>query len=242
MRRWERICGSTALAVALLAGVPAGQARAIGARVAKAECKPNYDYAGVQEATATSGIRAMVTTVSPPVIRAGHVGAWIGVGGPRLGPSGSDEWFQVGYASFDSGQTEIYYELTEPGRPTIYHTVKDAIVVGESHLLSVLEVRGRPGSWRAWVDATPVSPVVALAQSHSRFAPLAVGETWNAGTRQCNRYGYRFSRLRVARSPGGSWARSTPGHVWHDRENELVRLAPDSFVAQTTSPLQRSSR
>jgi hypothetical protein len=242
MRRWERICGSTALAVALLAGVPAGQARAVAARAVKLRCEPNYDYAGVQEARATSGIRAVVTTISPSVVRTGHVGAWLGVGGPGLGPSGSDEWLQVGYASFASGQTQIYYEVTKPGRPTVYHTVKDRIPLGESHLLTVLEVRGRPGSWRAWVDATPVTPVIALAESHGRFAPLALGETWNAGSDECNGYGYRFTRLRTAKDLGGSWGRSAPGHVWHDRQNQFLRLSPDSFVARTTSPPEPSRR
>jgi hypothetical protein len=239
MRRWERICGSTALAVAFLLAVPAGQMPALGAKEAGPECQPNYAYAGVQEATATSGIRAVLTATSRSVVRAGHVGAWVGVGGPRLGPGGSDEWFQIGYASFQTGATQIYYELAEPGRGVVYHTVKDTVSVGESHLLTVLEVRGRPGSWRAWVDETPVSPVVPLARSHDRFAPFAIGETWNAGTTACNDYEYRFSRLRIARSPGGSWARGTTAHLWRDRANQLLRLAPDSFVARATSPAER---
>jgi hypothetical protein len=238
MRGWGRICGSTALAVTLLVAVPAGRAHVLAPSAAPRQCTSAYAYAGLQAAAPASGIRAVVRTLSAPVVRAGHVGAWIGVGGPKLGPSGADEWLQVGYSSFESGQTEIYYELTQPGRPTVYHTVKDTLLLGETHLLSVLEMSARPGSWRAWVDDTPVSPVVTLADSHGRFAPLAVGETWNAGTHECNRYAYRFSHLQVARRLGGSWVRSTTGHIWRDGENQFVRLSPDSFDARTTPSVQ----
>jgi hypothetical protein len=241
MRRGVRICGSTALAVALLSVVPAGVAHVRAAGV-EPHCRTSYDYAGLQAASPSSGIRAVLRALTAPVVRAGHVGAWIGVGGPSLGPGGSDEWLQIGYASFRSGETEIYYEQQQPGQQTVYHTVKSTLAVGETHQLTVLEVRGRPGSWRVWLDDTPVSPVVALAESHGRFAPFAVGETWNAGTHACNRYAYRFSRVQVATQPGGSWVRAEPGHVWRDRENEFVRRSADSFDARTPAPTAQARR
>jgi hypothetical protein len=236
MRRWERICGSTASAVALLLVVPAGLAHVRSDSAFSAQCRAAYAYAGMEAAAPAAGIRAVVSTLSAPIVKTGHVGAWIGVGGPKLGPNGTDEWLQVGYASFDSGPTEIYYELAQPGQGTVYHTVKASVVLGEAHRLTVLEVRGTPGSWRAWVDDTPVTPVIPLAASHDRFAPLAVGESWNAGTHQCNRYDYRFSDVQVATHPGGPWVRSRPGRVWHDAENRLVRLSATSFDARSPTP------
>lgn len=50
-------------------------------------------------------------------MKKGFVAAWVGVGGPGLGPNCADEWLQSGYVSFDTGEQEIYYELMQPGEP-----------------------------------------------------------------------------------------------------------------------------
>ena len=169
-------------------------------------CKKNYAYAGAQDTTQRSGIRANLSTASAPQVDVGHVAGWLGVGGPGLGPNGTDEWLQTGYASFEAGPTQIYYEVTLPDKGTQYHTIKDNLSSSEKHLLSVLEVKGKNGTWRVWLDNKAVTPDISLPKSHGRFVPQALGETWNGGTTKCNHYAYRFQKIQVAKAPGGSWS------------------------------------
>src|SRR5207245_10002938 len=61
-----------------------------------------YSYAGVASPSPAFGITASVTPVGAFDVLAGHVAGWVGVGGPRKGPNGSDEWLQVGFSGFPS--------------------------------------------------------------------------------------------------------------------------------------------
>jgi hypothetical protein len=112
--------------------------------------------------------------------------------------------------------------------------VKEKLVTGERHLLSVLEMRRKLGTWRAWLDNTAVSPPISLPGSHGRFDPQAIGESWNGGTRVCNRYGYRFASIQVARTPGGQWGPAKAGLVWRDRNNRALKTSYNSFIARST--------
>ena len=133
------------------------------------------------------------------------------------------------------GQAEIYYEVAAPGKPPTYHTVKAKLSPTEKHLISVLEVGDKKGSWRVWMDGKAVSPVISLPNSHGRFAPQAIGETWNAGTTTCNHYGYGFHDVQVATAPGGAWAAGVKGYVWTDSENTTKKVKNASFEARSVA-------
>jgi len=223
------VCGVFVVAsLALAPATPAGVS-------SSTSCKQNYAYAGAEDVTQRSGIRANLSTTSAPAVTVGHVAGWVGVGGPGLGPNGTDEWLQTGYASFEAGPTQIYYEVTLPDKPTQYHTIKDNLSSSEKHLLSVLEVQGKNNSWKVWLDDKAVTPVITLPKSHNRFVPQAVGETWNGGTTKCNHYGYRFQKIQVSKAPGGSWVAPKAGYVWKDSQNSAKKTSSDSFETRSST-------
>ena len=220
--------------VVALAAAAGGAGGTVGAQAASG-CKKNYAYSGLQEAKPRSGMRARLTSLGAPGVKVGHVAGWIGVGGAGAGPKGEDEWLQIGYSGFDDGHAEIYYEVAAPGKPPTYHTVKAKLSPTENHLISVLEVGDKKGSWRVWMDGKAVSPVISLPNSHGRFAPQAIGETWNAGTTTCNHYGYGFHDVQVATAPGGAWAAGVKGYVWTDSENTTKKVKNASFEARSVA-------
>jgi hypothetical protein len=202
-------------------------------RFAADGCERDYDYSGVQNATASSGIRAYLRTVKRPDVKAGHVAGWVGVGGPGLGPNKTDEWVQVGYSAFPTGETQVYYEVAQPDKPPTYHTVVASLPPNAKNQLSVLELGGKPGSWQVLLNDKAVSPVISLPESHGRFAPQALGETWNAGTTKCNVYGYGFGDVQVASKPGGSWVPAKAGYKWNNAQQQSVKTATGSFTARS---------
>jgi hypothetical protein len=204
-----------------------GEAGAVGG------CQAAYDYAGAQDFAPHAGLRATLRNMVAPLVRAGHVAGWLGVGGPGRGPNGTTEWLQIGYASMQGMPQQIYYEVTLPDKPSTYHAVEQSVGVGEQHRVTVLEVARQPGSWRVWLDGKPASPAIRLPGSHRRFEPQALAETWNAGSGQCNRYGYSFRNIQAARAPGGPWGRTKAGYVWRDQTDQVFKTSPDSFLARS---------
>jgi hypothetical protein len=198
-------------------------------------CKRDYDYTGVQNVAPSSGIRAYLTTIRAPDVKAGHVAGWVGVGGPGLGPNGTDEWLQAGYSGFTTGQAQVYYEVALPDKPPAYHTVVAALSPSAKNLLTVLEVAGKQGSWQVFMNDKPVSPVVSLPQSHDKFSPQALGETWNGGTTDCNVWGYGFGDVAVAAKPGGSWQPGKAGYRWQNAQQQSLKTSSDSFDARSTA-------
>jgi hypothetical protein len=71
-----------------------------------------------------SGARATLPVVRKPDVRDGHVGGWIGIGGPGLRPGGSDQWLQAGYSAFPDGTLQMYYEITLLGQAAASHQLK----------------------------------------------------------------------------------------------------------------------
>jgi len=167
-----------------------------------------YAYAGVAGMTAVSGVGATVTPgTSGFDIVAGHVAGWVGVGGPGEGPGGSDEWLQVGLSSFPSWDGhDVYYELALPGGQPTYHRVAAGVPAGSPVRVAVLEMRGRPGWWRVWVNREPVSAPIRLPESHARWRPVVTAESWDGGTDACNAFLYSFDRISIATRPGGLWS------------------------------------
>jgi len=166
-------------------------------------CPKGYSYAGLYSPSRASGISATISMLDTPSAfgEASHVAGWVGVGGPGLGPNGSDEWLQVGLATFGtSSGGRLYYELARPGSPPQYQELAAGIVPGIRVRVAVLEL---PYARNQWIVVSPagVSGQFYLPHSHRSWAPVATAESY-AETQRCNRYAYRFDGLQLARKDG----------------------------------------
>jgi hypothetical protein len=219
------------LVLALAAGlVVAG----LGARNALACGSNGYSYAGLAAPAHAFGVSATVTPLSGFDIRSGHVAGWVGVGGPGLGPNGSDEWLQVGFSGFPSlAGNDLYYELTLPnGQPT-YHQLATNMPSGKPAHLAVLEMSRRPNFWRVWLDRKPVSQPIYMPASHGRWSPIATAESWDGGGGgTCNGFLYSFQKVSIARFPGGGWKQLGNAVTITDASTRLERKSlGGSFLA-----------
>jgi hypothetical protein len=184
-----------------------------------------YTYAGHQAVGAAHGVRATITQVRAPEVAAGHVAGWVGVGGPGQGVDGTDEWIQVGLASVPGDAPFLYAEITRPGRAPDFHLVEEDVALGASRQVAVLEMAGRPNWWRVWVDGDPVTQPVFLKGSSLRWSPIATAENWDGGQSTCNRFSFRFERVSVSTSLGGSWLQFKPGYKFLDTGYSVRTLA-----------------
>ena len=227
----SRAIGAFALALAAVAAgaTPAAAGSAGGCG------RAGYSYAGFASAERAHGVRAQLEAVTEPSVASGHVAAWVGVGGPGAAANGDDAWVQVGISAVagldDSG---LYYEVTRPGQAPRYTYLGD-VRPGETHDVAVLEVAGRPGAWRVWVDGEPRTRPIELAGSSGRWRPIATAETWDAGRRVCNRFDFSFSRVQIADSPGGSWRSFVGGQRFEDPGYRVVGGPRSSFRAATAA-------
>ncbi len=145
-------------------------------------------------------------------VAAGHVAAWVGVGGPGQGANGEDAWLQVGIASVEGTAPYLYAEVVRDGRQPQLMLLDQDLRIGVSRRVAVLETAERPGSWRVWVDGSPVTKPIHLRESSGRWAPIATAESFDGGESGCNRFAFRFERVSVSydtRAARG--ARSCPG-------------------------------
>jgi hypothetical protein len=184
-----------------------------------------YTYAGHQAVNAAHGVRATISQVRAPEVAAGHVAGWIGVGGPGQGVNGTDEWIQVGLASVPGDAPFLYAEITRPGRAPSFQLVEQDVQLGASRRVAVLEMSGRPNWWRVWVDGDPVTQPVFLRGSSLRWSPIATAESWNGGQGACNNFSFRFERVSVSQSLGGSWLAFKPGYKFLDSGYSVHTLA-----------------
>ena len=202
---------------------------------AAASCARTYSYAGYDSPWYAHGVAATITSVQDPVVNAGHVAAWVGVGGVGAGLHGENEWLQVGYAAFQpeaATATETYYEVVLPHRTAVYHSVK-TIFTGVPHRVAVLEMANRWNYWRVWVDGRIVSKPIHLPHSHGVWQPQVTTESWNAGTGSCNRFSYRFNRVAIAHTAGGAWMRLKRGRRYADPGYGVVGGSPQRFLASS---------
>ena len=208
----------------------------MGAPAAHACGSSGYSYAGVTSQARVHGVGAAITSLAAPTVQNGHVAGWVGVGGPGLGPHGSTEWIQVGYSGFP-GLTvgSLYYEIALPGRAPTYHELLSAVPAGATHRLAVLEVAHHANWWSVWVDGHRASKAVHLPGSHGTWRGVATAESWGGGMRACNKYAYRFRRVAVARSAGGSWQLMNAVYRIHQGDNHLVGSSSNSFVARSAT-------
>jgi hypothetical protein len=172
-----------------------------------------YSYGGIGAPSKAYGISALITPLNTFDVLSGHVAGWVSMGGPGEGPKGSNEGIQVGYAGFPGiTGSDIYYEVTLPGRYPTYHQVSAGVGIGTGTKMTVLEMHGRANWWRVWVNHKPVSAPIRLPESHDRWRPSAVSESWDGGAGgACNTFRYGFSNVSVARVPGGGWQPLTNG-------------------------------
>jgi hypothetical protein len=226
-------CSSSLLAAATAAAVPTGA--------------DGYTYAGLQATGYAAGIQATITALRAPSLASGHVAGWIGVGGPKQGPNGSDMWFQAGLAARPDEETFLYAEIALPGRTPALIRLEDHVPVGQSRRVAVLELRRRPGHWRIWIDGRPATAPVFLPGSSGRWAPIATAESWSQGPPACHDFAFRFDRVSVRRRLGGAWTTFEPGYRFLDRHKVLRRVAGTltasgrrpgsySFVAASACP------
>jgi len=203
-----------------------------------------YSYAGHQAAQRGHGVRATIMLTRVPTVDAGHVAGWVGVGGPGQGANGGDAWIQAGIAAMPGTKPFLYAEITREGREPEFILVEKGVPVGRSHRLAVLEVPGKRGWWRVWVDGRAVTDPVRMRGSSGRWAPIATAESWNAGLPTCNAFGFRFDRVSVSSGGGGSWRPFVSGHRFLDGTHRLRDLptapasgsaVPYGFIAASAS-------
>jgi hypothetical protein len=209
--RLAQLAGAITAALAFACSAPA----AFG-------CANGYTYAGVYAKSPAPGIATSLSMLSMPNVDGGHVAAWVGIGGAGLGPHGTDEWLQVGLASFDTPEARLYYELALPGQSPHFLELDRGIQPGVVVRVAVLELPYAPSSW---VVVTPkgIAGPFYLPHSHNRWEPVATAESWAKGGSLCNRYSYRFANVQLAEQHG-SWrplrhsiTLEDPG--WHVRRN-----------------------
>lgn len=217
------VLGIGAATLAALVGA-ATQASAGGVCVTGA--RDGYSYAGHQATHRGHGVRATLTMDREPSVHVGHVAGWIGVGGQDQGADGHDAWIQVGIASTPGNGVAVYAEIARSSTTPKLVLVQEGVEVGQPYELAVLEMAGRPGRWRIWVDGSPVTAPIRMSGSSGRWAPMATAESWNAGTSACNSFGFRFEDVSVSYGAGGSWRAFVPGHRFLDEGTTLGDVTP----------------
>ncbi len=151
---------------------------------AKACATSGYSYRGHASSGPVNAVSATITAVAPPVVASGHAAAWVGVGERR-----AHRWLQAGLAAFRGTTLRLYYELSLPGTPRRYVELDRTIRPGEPHHVAVAQ--SAPGFWRVEIDGVAATRPIYLPNT-SGWRGVATAESWSAGGRACNSYGYRF--------------------------------------------------
>jgi hypothetical protein len=231
---------STAALVAALAsqgGTASAGGQACGLDVAG---NGGYTYAGHQASHSGHGVRATIIATRALAVQAGHVSGWVGVGGPGQGANGEDAWIQVGIAGMHGMEPFLYAEVTRGGRYPQFILLENGVQVGQSRSVAVLEMSGRAGWWRVWVNGNPVTKPIHIRGSSGRWAPIATAESWNGGERACNRFAYRFERVLVSHGRGGSWQPFVSAHRFLDGGYTLTALATAPAQSRQLSAFTRA--
>jgi hypothetical protein len=218
--RWAAVCCVSTIALVAATATPAA--------ASERGCLGDFTYAGVMGTKGVHGASARIAPLRLPQVAGGHVAAWVGVGGEGLGPGGATEWLQAGLSAFADGRVELYYEVTLPGSDPRYVALGDGRV---PHTIAVVEVPRRPNWWRVWVDGRPASAAFHLPGSHGTFVPTVTAESWDGGDGACNGFAYRFTRLKVRTTVGGTW-RSLRRRTVIEDPGLLVLRRPDGFDAR----------
>ena len=222
-----------AAALALPGTVPA--APAVSDEAGCGAGSDGYAYAGLEATRVAHGVRATITPLDAPTVHAGHVAAWIGVGGLGAGAGGVDEWLQAGVASLPGDSLVVYAEIARGGGGPEFISLLEDVQPGESHRIGVLEMKSRPNWWRVWLDGAPATAPIHLIASSGRWKPIATAETTSGGQRVCNSFAFRFEQVGVATALGGSWQVFTAGYRFLDHGYRLNQLHPAQDGALVTT-------
>lgn len=199
-----------------------------------------YAYAGHQSDARGHGVRAKIELTRSPSVEAGHVAGWVGVGGLGQGADGKDAWIQAGVASLPGMEPFIYAEVTRGGHDPKFILIEEGVAVGRAHTFAVLEVAGRPGWWKVWVDGQPVTEPVRLRGSSGRWEPIATAESWNGGESTCNNFAFRFERVSVAYGGGGAWRPFVSGYRFRDGSFKVRNIATAPATADAYRHVQET--
>jgi hypothetical protein len=220
VQRLVRRAFALAAVAATVALVPTTAAASLG----------EYRYAGLVGNDTSGGVRARIAAAVAPRVQAGHVAAWIGVGGRGAGPGGEDEWLQVGLASFEATTTRLYYEAMVDGQHR-YVELDTDVAPGEVKRVAVTEMLAQPEWWRVWVDGRPVTEPIHLPGSHAAWEPVTVAETWTAEEgAPPHAFHFRFRGI-ASRGRGGRWTGLREPFVLEDRGLRVLRAASQRFDA-----------
>jgi hypothetical protein len=178
-----------------------------------------------------AGVAASISMTSLPSVNSGpggHVAAWVGVGGTGMGPGGTDEWLQVGLASFDQPDGRLYYELALPGKQPKFNELASGIKPGEVVRVAVMEL---PFEANKWIVISPkgIAGPFYLPKSHGKWAPTMTAESWAHGGSLCNNYAYRFDGVQTADKSG--WRNLRHSATLQDRGWKVHRISPSAFSA-----------
>lgn len=196
-------------------------------------CWSGYSYDGVQSPVAGYGVGATITLERPSQVSAGHVAAWIGVGGAGMGPGGTDEWIQAGIAREADGTDALYYEYKRPGDAQATFVQLQTAYPGVPYSLFVYERAAQRDAWRVMLNGVKVSDPVVLPGSHGAFSPVATAESWDGGVSgSCNGYAFDFSSLTVRTDWGGTWQPFDTSRVLRDPAYQIA-LRPSGFTASS---------
>ena len=226
MLRAGRVAAAAAGAIACVSALHVGPAAGGSLTCGSGEHgNRGYAYAGHLAAAGGHGVRARITLVEQASVRAGHVAGWVGVGGPRSGPNGEDQWLQVGIAVLPQTAPMLYVEITQASRRSRFVQLETDLEPGATRSVAVLEVASRPGWWRVWVGATPVTRPIRLLGASDQLPQIATAESWNGGQADCNAFRFRFERVGVAGTRGGSWQTFRSVSQFLDRGYRIRKLA-----------------
>lgn len=193
MRR-TALLGIVLAALAALPSPAAARATACGT--------PGYAYAGLGGMAVANGVAATIRLNAAPRVGAGHVAAWVGLGGYGAGPRGADAWIQAGVITKAGAAPALYYEVTRPGYKPELVTL-GAAQVGRDYRVVVRE-GVRPGWWRVEIDGRAASPAFSLPGSHRNWEGTATTESWDDNVGHCNRFDVGFESVAIRRA-GTPW-------------------------------------
>jgi hypothetical protein len=185
---------------------------------------PGYSYAGLGGMSVASGVGAHIGLNDVSRVQAGHVAAWVGLGGYGAGRNGANAWIQAGIITKAGSAPALYYEVTRPGyKPELVPLAEAKL--NHSYRIVVREQLKRAGWWRVYIDGRAVSSPIFLPGSHQRWEATATAESWDGGGEPvCNRFDVAFGSLEVRGSD----------NAWRPFGRSVTMEAPGYRVATRT--------
>ena len=232
-------CIATAVAAAATLLVPAGPRDKSNA-VRAAHGSPGYAYAGYEESSRiSSGVRATITA-RRDTDRVGRSRSrldrtrWYGT----LVPNGETMWLQAGIAALPRTPSHgVRRDHARPAGDPVFLPLLPTSAVGEKHrprrardeqVDPACGGSGSNGPARHRPDRARGLPQALASRSRPRSRGTAASDV--------NGFRFRFERVGVARSLGGSWRPFVPGvHVPRSRLRRPT-AAPGAHAAQRTLP------